>query len=187
MSVEALLDESVLAARAKVDPSAFADIYDHYFPRVYNYVRYRVRDADAADDITAEIFERALINVGDYRPERASFANWLFAIARNAVRDHIRGRKRRRLIPLETLSDQPSPDPQPDEVAIRSDAHKRLQAAVASLNDREQELIALKFAAGLTNRSIAKLCGLSESNVAVILYRAVGRVRSRLCDTEEDL
>ncbi len=82
------LTESVLVCRAKTEPRAFADLYDHYFPRVYNYIRYHVRDAETADDITAQVFERALIKISSYRPERASFADWLFAIARNAVRDH---------------------------------------------------------------------------------------------------
>lgn len=53
--------------RATVEPAAFATIYDHYFPRVYNYVRYRVGDAETADDITAQVFERALVNIGSYR------------------------------------------------------------------------------------------------------------------------
>jgi len=186
MNVDALT-ESVLVSRAKAEPSAFADVYDHYFPRVYNYVRYHVRDAETADDITVQVFERALINISGYRPERASFADWLFAIARNAVRDHIRGQKRRRWLPLETLYGRASDDPQPDEIVIRNEFHQRLRAAVASLSDREQELIALKFAGGLTNRSIARLCGLKESNVAVVLYRAIGRLRSKLRTMEEDL
>ena len=54
-----------LAARAMAEPAAFAAIYDHYFPRVYNYVRYRVREADAADDIASQVFERAF---GKHRP-----------------------------------------------------------------------------------------------------------------------
>jgi hypothetical protein len=57
-------------------PATFAAIYDHYFPRVYNYVRYRVRDAEAADDIASQVLERALINIGGNRSERAPFAVW---------------------------------------------------------------------------------------------------------------
>ena len=75
--------------------------YDHYFPRVYNDVRYRVGDAETADDLTAQVFERALVNIGRYRRERAPFAAWLFAIARNAVSDCLRAQRWRRWLSLE--------------------------------------------------------------------------------------
>ncbi|MFQ6101808.1 MAG: sigma-70 family RNA polymerase sigma factor [Anaerolineae bacterium] len=92
-TVAVLPNELALVARATAEPAAFAAIYDHYFPRVYNYVRYRVRDAQTADDITAQVFERALTHIGTFNPERAPFAAWLFGIARNAVNDHFRARK----------------------------------------------------------------------------------------------
>lgn len=175
-----LPDELALAAHAAAEPAVFAAIYDRYFPRVYNYVRYRVGSAGMADDVTAQVFERVLVNIGSYRPERAPFAAWLFAIARNVVSDHLRAQKRRRWLSLEALRDPVSADPRPEEVAIQHETRTELLAAVARLRDRERDLIALKFAAGLTNRRIAELTGLSESNVGVILYRAVQRLRIEL-------
>ena len=65
-----LPDETALVSQAVVQPAAFAAIYDHYFPRVYNYVRYRVTDAGIADDLTAQTFERALANIGAYRSDK---------------------------------------------------------------------------------------------------------------------
>jgi RNA polymerase sigma-70 factor (ECF subfamily) len=179
-TVAVLSNELALVARAMAEPAAFAVIYDHYFPRVYNYVRYRVRDAETADDVTAQVFERALVRIGSYRPERAPFATWLFAIARNAVNDYLRAKRRRRWLSLEMLRDRASAEPQPEEVAVHSETRAELLAAVARLSDRERDLIALKFAAGLTNRRIAELTGLSESNVGVILYRAVRQLRTEL-------
>jgi len=179
-TVAALVHELALVARATAEPAAFAAIYDHYFPRVYNYVRYRVRDAETADDVTAQVFERALVSVGSYRPERAPFSAWLFAIARNAVNDHLRTQRRHRWLSLEVLRDHASAGPQPEEIAIHSETYTELLSAVARLSDRERDLIALKFGAGLTNRRIAKLTGLSESNVGVILYRTVRRLRAEL-------
>jgi RNA polymerase sigma-70 factor (ECF subfamily) len=75
-TIAMLPNEAALAARTLADPAAFAAIYDNYFPRVYNYVRYRVRDAEAADDIASQVLERALINIGGNRSERAPFAVW---------------------------------------------------------------------------------------------------------------
>jgi len=185
-TVAVLPNEPALVARATVEPAAFAAIYDHYFPRVYNYVRYRVGDAETADDVTAQVFERALARIGSYRPERAPFAAWLFAIARNAVTDHLRARKRRRWLSLDVLRDQASAAPRPEEVVLHHETRAELLAAVARLSDRERDLIALKFAAGLTNRRIAELTGLSANHVGVILYRAVRRLRAELSAEEEN-
>jgi RNA polymerase sigma factor (sigma-70 family) len=179
-TVVVLANELALVARAAAEPAAFAAIYDHYFPRVYNYVRYRVGDAQATDDVTAQVFERVLTGISRYRPERAPFAAWLFAIARNAVSDHRRAQKRRRWLSLEVLCNQASDEPQPEEVATRNETHVELLVALARLTDRERDLIALKFAAGLTNYHIAQLTGLSANHVGVILYRAVRRLRSEM-------
>lgn len=185
-TVMTLTNEEVLVARAAAEPAAFADIYDYYFPRIYNYIRYRVGDAETTDDITAEVFERALAKIESYRPERNPFANWLFAIARNAVRDHLRSKKRRTLVSMDLLSDHASEDPLPEEIAIRNETQNLLRAALTCLGEREMEIIALKFGAGLTNRAISELIKMSESNVGVTLYRAVRRLRSELCDKEND-
>jgi RNA polymerase sigma-70 factor (ECF subfamily) len=178
-AIAILPDEPALIAQAKAEPAAFAAIYDHYFSRVYNYVRYRVNDAGATDDLTAQIFERALTNIGRYQTERAPFAAWLFAIARNAVGDHLRA-SRRRWLSLDALRDRPDPKPQPEQVAVENESHTALLAAITCLSDRERDLIALKFAAGLTNRHIAELSGLSESNVGVSLFRAMRKLRAEL-------
>lgn len=179
-TVAVLSNEAALVARAAAEPAAFAAIYDHYFPRVYNYVRYRVREAESADDITAQALEAAWIKLASYRPERAPFAVWLFAIARNAVNDHLRAMSRRRWIPLQVLGDLPASEPEPEQVAIHHESHSRLLAAVSRLSARERDLVALKFAAGLTNRQIAELTSLGESNVGVILYRSMQRLRAEL-------
>ena len=179
-AVAVLANESALVARATAEPAAFAAIYDHYFPRVYNYVRYRVGDTAAADDVAALVFERALASIGRYRSDRAPFSAWLFAIARNAVIDHLRAQKRRRWLSLDLLRNHASDEPQPEQVAIHSETRDELLAALACLSHRDRDLIALKFAAGLTNRRIAELTGLSANNVGVILYRAVRRLREQL-------
>jgi RNA polymerase sigma-70 factor (ECF subfamily) len=183
-TVAVLPNERALVAQAVAEPAAFAAIYDHYFPRVYNYARYRVGDAQTADDLTAQVFERVLLRIGEYRPERRPFAAWLFAIARNAVNDHFRAQKRHVWLSLDVLRGRASAGPAPEEIVERGETRSALLAAVARLSERERELVALKFAAGLTNRHIAALTRLSEGNVGVILYRAVRRLRAEL-DVEE--
>jgi len=181
-----LPNELALVARARVEPAAFAAVYDHYFPRVYNYVRYRVSDAATADDLTAQVFERVLTKIKHYDPKRGPFAAWLFAIARNTVNDHLRARRRHRWLSLEALRDWSSDEPQPEDLVVRNESHAEMLAAVACLNNRQRNLIALKFGAGLSNRRIAELTGLSESNVGVILYRSVRQLRVALSAEESD-
>lgn len=176
----ALANEIKLVQQSATDAAAFAALYDHYFPRVYNYMRYRVQDGPTADDLTAQVFERTLAHIDRYRPGQAPFAAWLFAIARNTVADHFRTRQRRRWLSLDALREWASSDPQPGQVVAAAEVQSCLLAAVSRLKERERDLIALKFAGGLTNRRIADLTGLSESNVGVILYRAVRRLRRDL-------
>jgi RNA polymerase sigma factor (sigma-70 family) len=183
-SLATLPNENELVARAVSKPAAFAAIYDHYFPRVYNYARYRVGDAGVTDEITARVFERALARIDSYRPKQAPFSAWLFGIARNTVNQHLRTQKRRRWISLDLVSNRRSASPDPEEVLIQSETHSELIEAISQLNERERDILALKFASGMTNRHIAKLNGLGESNVSVILYRSIRKLRDQLKSRE---
>lgn len=181
-----LENELKLIKRSKVDPSAFAEVYEHYFPRVYKYIRFRIRDPETADELTSQTFERVLTKIATFSPERGSFAVWLFTISRNTVFDYLRHKKRYRFAPIETLKDCHSAEPLPEELVLKKETHEELLSALATLKDRQREIVALKFGACLTNRSIAKLSGLRESNVGVILYRAIRQLRAQLSGKEED-
>jgi RNA polymerase sigma-70 factor (ECF subfamily) len=178
-AVGVLANERRHIAAAKVEPAAFAVLYDYYFRPVYNYVYYRVTDRQQADDLVAQIFERVLATLHTYDEEQASFAVWLFTIARNVVTDWLR-RKRRVAWSLEQVADHASAAPGPDAQLLTDELHQALDRALAKLADRERDLLALKFVAHLTNRRIAELTGLSESNVGVTLYRALQKLRVEL-------
>jgi len=173
-------DESAIVSRAKADPRAFADLYDRYFAPVYNYVRYRVGDPETADDVTAQVFERALSRIGTYDPDKGRFAAWLFTIARNRVSTSLARRRRWRWLSLDVVRGRASDGPAQDDQTIRSETHDRLLAAMRGLSPREREILGLRFAAGFTNREIAVLIGLKETNVGVIVYRSIRRLRAAL-------
>lgn len=158
----------------------FADIYDRYFDKVYNYVRYRVRLADAADDITARVFEAALAKAGDYDPARGPEQAWLFGIARNAVVDWARARGRRAEVPLDGAFERPGGDPRAEDILEVREEKERVLAAAAALDERSRDIMALKFSSGMTNREIAALTGLGEGNIGIIIYRAVKRMQELL-------
>lgn len=177
-------DEAALVAQASCSAAAFVQLYRRYYPRVYNYMRYRCDDRATAEDLTAEVFERLLSKIGAYHPERGPFSAWLFAIARNLVTGHRRATQRRLGISIEALRAWPGNQPGPEEATLEHEDRAELLAAVSHLGERERDLLALKFAARLTNRRIAALTGLSESNVGVILYRAIYRLRDELAKRE---
>jgi RNA polymerase sigma factor (sigma-70 family) len=130
------------------------------------------------------VFERALTRIGSYRPQKAPFGAWLFAIARNAVRDHHRSTSRHAWFPFDLIASHPTSDPSPEETVDKKDTDTNLLQAVGQLSTREKDLIALKFAARLENKEIASVVGLSESNVGVLLFRVLRRLRSLLGDKE---
>lgn len=177
-----LQNEALLVARVSEEPAAFAAIYDHYFPRVYNYIRYRVGDSETTDDLTSTVFERTLANIRTYDPARAPFAAWLFAIARNVVNDHLRAQRRRMLLHGRSTADASglSTEARPEDSLVGKETYQELLGALNQISERERNLIGLKFGAGLSNRHIARITGLSESNVAVIVFRAIRKLRKEL-------
>jgi RNA polymerase sigma-70 factor (ECF subfamily) len=175
-----LKDELVLVKLAIDEPSAFARLYDHYFPIVFKYVLYRVCDAQAADDISSMIFERVLLGIANYRPKQAPFRAWLFGMAHHVVSDHFRYQSKHRWHSLDALKNMGSNDPPPEEVAISNELNDRLLEALGCLTDRQRDLIALKVVAGLNNRQIARLTEMSESNVGVTFYRTIRKLRNEL-------
>jgi RNA polymerase sigma-70 factor (ECF subfamily) len=172
--------EQSLVRQSQADARAFGALYDHYFPRVYNYVYFRVRDAASADDLVSTIFTRALDRLDTYRQERGAFGVWLFRIAHNVVVDHYRSAARTTSLPLEQVEPFMPRVPSAEQSLARRQETEALLAQVSRLPERDQEIIGLKFGGGLTNRKIAALLGLKESHVAVILYRAMRKLRRAL-------
>lgn len=162
-----------------IEEPCFEDVYEAHFRAVYNYAFYRVRDIAAADDLTAQIFERALKNFGRYQPQRAPVAVWLWTIARRTVQSHLARQRLIRWLPLDLFGEQAAGQ-NPETVVLERMDQQELIAAFATLASREQDLVALKFVGGLTNRQIAAVAGLSESNVGTIVARALHRLRRLL-------
>lgn len=162
------------------DDRAFIELYNAYFSRVYNYVHYRVNDFHDADDLTSQIFTKLLTKLKYYRPEKAPFSVWIFTIARNTVTDYYRRRVRNTYTSLEETVELTDSGFSPDDAVASKEMRQHLHSALAALGQREQEIIALKFWSGCTNRDIAKLIGISESNTGVILFRAIRRLRQIL-------
>lgn len=173
-------DLAASARDSRDDETAFERAYESEFPHVYGYIRYRVGNGDIADDLTSQAFLKALDRLSTFDPAKAELGAWILGIARNVVRDHLRAQRRWGWLPFDWQRERASPEPTPEQRAIQSEQHQRLLGALGGLSGRERDVLGLKFAGGLTNRAIARLTGLRESNVGVIVYRAVGKLRARL-------
>jgi RNA polymerase sigma-70 factor (ECF subfamily) len=158
----------------------FVDVYDEHVWDVYGFFGYRLSSRDEVEDLVQGTFERALRAWGRFDPQRASARTWLLAIAQNLLIDHFRRSSRTREEPL----------PEGELADLRLGAadvpHERLglapdlESALAELNERERELIALRFGGDLTGPEIAELTGLSLANVQQILSRSLRRMRASL-------
>jgi RNA polymerase sigma-70 factor (ECF subfamily) len=153
---------------------SFDELYRSSRDDVYAYAAGLLRDRAAAEDVTATAFERAYRKRRRFDPSRGNGRAWLFGIARNAALDELRRRGRQAELVSDPI-DTSSLDTQ------RSELRLVLVAALAKLNPRERELIALKFFAGLSNAEIAKVLAIGESNAGTKLHRAVTKLRE-VCD-----
>lgn len=159
-------------------PQDFASLYDLYFSRVCGFVRSQVGDPAEADDIVSRVFERLLDRFATYRPERGAFESWLFAVVRNAVRDHFRTR---RLPSLDDGGPEPAArEPAAEARLLAEEERAGLLRALQKLDERSREVLGLKFQAGLNNRQIAEVLDLGESHVGVLVYRAVKKLQAEL-------
>jgi RNA polymerase sigma-70 factor (ECF subfamily) len=173
-------------AEPAVPQSQFSELYGQFFPKVFAYVYGRVQDKETSMDIVADVFEKAYQKMQSLRsPE--SFGSWLFTIARNEVSSHWRKEKPAARAAQEaaienSIHRQPK---NPEDTVLHKERVAALAQLVKQLPRREQEIIALKFDAELTNREIAGILNTSEVNVRVTIFRAIRKLRDRMSTAGE--
>jgi RNA polymerase sigma-70 factor (ECF subfamily) len=132
--------------------------------------------------LTAATFEKAWRGRARFRRDLSAFSTWLFTIARNVAIDHFRRKEQE--LPLESVG-EPADPISLEETVQRNHDSARLNVLVAQLPVREREVVAFKYGAGLNNREIARLTRLSESNVGIILFRVVQKLRTEMDVNDE--
>jgi RNA polymerase sigma-70 factor (ECF subfamily) len=155
----------------------FAEFYARWFDRVFNYARGRTGSATRADEIAADTFERAFRDWGRFDESRGDRRTWLFTIAFRSVADHYRSEKPGVWTSLELTAEPADGAKGPAKEAEAADEKRLLANALGALEDEAREVVSLRFFSGMTNRAIGETLGLSESNVAVILFRSIRKLR----------
>lgn len=169
-------DDAIVAA-ARTHPEAFAPLYEKYNAPIFRWFYRETGHAETAGDLTAQVFVQALQNLHRYEPQRsASFRSWLYAIARNLLRDSWR-----RYRPTTSPPELTDPSPGPEEIAIHRTEMVELRAALGKLPDRQREIVELRLS-GLSMREIAEIQGTSENAVKTAQSRAFTTLRVALTE-----
>ncbi|MBR1645612.1 MAG: sigma-70 family RNA polymerase sigma factor [Selenomonadaceae bacterium] len=172
-----------LATRATTDEEAFEELYEYFFPRVYNFIFARLKNVADADDVTSITFMKMNENLDSYDPTKAAFSTWLFRIANNALIDHTRRHDKKNETEWDDLLDPAAPDrEEPEAVIMTGETNRELLAALDKLNERERRIVELKFWGDLDTHAIAEILSMTEGNARVTLHRALGKLKNILGD-----
>jgi RNA polymerase sigma-70 factor (ECF subfamily) len=162
-------DDRLLIEAAQADPARFVELYERYVDRLYAFASRRTHDRAAAEDITSEVFERALAHLGEFEWRGVSFAAWLFRIASNAIADRWRQDAR-------DSHDSPAEIPDTREL---DDIERRviLFQLVERLPDVQRHVIRMRFVEEKSIREIAAALDRSEGAVKQLQLRALANLR----------
>ncbi len=176
----AAADEHRLVEAAQLDLTRFSDLYEMHFERVYAFIARRVRDREAAEDLTSHVFHNALANLGNYEFRGVSFAAWLIKIAANAVADQIKRSvgAQRTTRQLRDPNDVPDPSAGPDLETVETRA--RLSQLVNQLPTDQRRVILQRFIEEKSIREIAQQLGRSEGAVKQLQFRALKHLRTQM-------
>ncbi len=163
-----------------MDMDLLEKIYRQHYKKIYNYICFRINNHFDAEELVNTVFEKAMKGWSTYRPEQSPLEAWLVGIARNVVNDYLRSKKRKFFLPLDDILSLASPGSSPLEITLQKEEHRELIRAMAQLKDKERQVLSLRFATELKNNEIAKIMGISESNVGVIIHRGLKKLMKML-------
>ena len=163
-------DERALVEAAQADPTRFLDLYERHFHRVYAYVLRRARNRPDAEDVTAEVFHRALEHLAQFEWRGTPFVAWLFRIASHALADHRARAGRQAVAPLGAA---PATDPELERQVM-------LFQLVERLSDEQRRVIELRFGDGRSIQETAAVVGKSEGAVKQLQLRALQNLRKAM-------
>jgi len=177
-------DEKELVERAQHhDQEAFAQLYEEHFDKIYRYVTLKIGNKTEAEDMTQQVFLKALQSISSFKWKGIPFSAWLFRIAHNQVVDYFR-KKKRTDVPLdESLATN---DKNPQLIVEQKLDTEQLLSATKQLTEAQREVISLRFAGELSIAQVAKTIGKSQGAVKALQHSGVVALRKILQVTEND-
>jgi len=177
-----LSQEKQLVEAAKTNIESFGRLYDFYFPKVYAFVAAKISNRDDAEDITGDIFMKALENLKNFEWRGVPFGAWVFRIARNTLNDYYGKSAKTRTMDIDKAFgvSEDEEKTSPHKKAAKEELAGKVKEILTGLQERELNVIQLKFFSEMTNREIMHITGLNESHVAVIIYRTLRKIKPEL-------
>jgi RNA polymerase sigma-70 factor (ECF subfamily) len=159
-----------------------ADLFDRYHQGIFRYLYYRAGDQAIAEDLTSEVFLRAITALPGYRAQNGTYQAWLFQIARNLAIDHFRKMNVRQEKRLEEIMQTVRDDP--DRAIEKGLTSETLRQALGQLPEVQREVIVLRFVAAMPVTEVAQALHKSEDAVKGLQRRALIALRDLLNDWE---
>jgi len=173
-----------LVMRAGTDPEAFGELYEKYVRKIYNYIYYRTGNHQDAEDLTARVFQRALLHVGGFEDKGVPFSAWLYRIAHNLVANWHRDQSRRPVVALDERIAPSGGTIHPETEAILQEETTMLLDIVRDLSPDRQQLLILKFVERLSNAEIAATMGRTEGAIKSLYHRTLNSLRQDTADVD---
>lgn len=172
-------DERSLVAAAQADPSKFDALYEHNFERVYFFIVSRVRDRAIAEDLTSEVFHKALAKLPAYEWRGTPFAAWLYRIASNAIVDHHKRSNREQQADDQTF-DPPAPANTSSKEMDFVERHAFFFRLVEKLPEIQRRVISERFIEERSIKEIAQRLSKTEGAVKQLQFRALQTLREQV-------
>lgn len=176
-------EESLMRRAQRRDPEAFTQLYEAYFDKIYRYIVIRIGNEMEAEDMTQQVFLKALRSISSFRWRGIPFSAWLFRIAHNLAVDYLRKKSKRVTVPIDKLPDTPSDD-NPQLMAEQRQDIEQLASAIKQLTGAQREVISLRFAGGLSVAEVSKVVGRSPGAVKALQHSGIIALRKVLPVTE---
>jgi RNA polymerase sigma-70 factor, ECF subfamily len=181
LPLDSVTDADLVRA-ARQDRAAFAPLYRRYVTSIYRYIYSRVGHRADAEDLTSQVFSEAIAALDRYR-EEGHFAAWLFTIAARRIADH--HRQNRPELPLELVAERLTAVHNPPAEVVQQETLRHLAQLVGQLPEDKQELLRLRFAAGLTYAQIGTVTERSEAAVKMAMNRLLKQLQQQWEDEHE--
>lgn len=175
-------EERRLVEAAQRDPLRFAELYDNYFESVYSYVARRARDRAEVEDLTSEVFRKALANLPRFRWTGAPFAAWLLRIASNLIADRAKRLAKEGSVPLDDNLASPARERLQSDLE-GAERQARMFRMVGELAEDQQRVLVMRFAEEKSISEIASELGRSEGAVKQLQFRALENLRAKVANT----
>ncbi len=169
--------DAAVAACQEGDLTQFAQVYDAYIQKIYNFIYYRTIHKETAEDLTSTTFMKALEKIGSFDAGKGSFSSWLYSIARNTLIDHYRTDRKTKSI--ENFWDLKSKDDVEHDVGVYRQLED-VEQYLAELKPQQRSIVIMRVWDGLSYAEIAEITGASEASCKMNFSRTIRQLRNAL-------